>query len=130
MNSERGNCSFDVKRWLRFVFSGAINTVLTYGLYLLLNLIVGFQLAYFVSFFTGVMLSYWINSTFVFRAKLSLKKFLSFPVVYVAQYVASAVVLQILVTTAGVSETLAPIIVVIITIPLTYLMSRLLLSGR
>ena len=120
----------DIKRWSRFLLSGATNTLVTYLLYLLLNVFLGYQLAYFLSFFSGIFLSYWLNSVVVFKVALSWKKLLSFPLVYVVQYVIGAFILRYTVAQLGINEALAPLITIVITLPITYVISRFLLTGE
>ena len=120
----------DIKRWARFLISGAINTSVTYLLYLLLNIFLDYQLAYFISFFSGIVLSYWLNSVIVFKVSLSWKKFFSFPLVYVVQYLIAALILRYTVTQLNIDEMLAPLITIVITLPITYLISRFLLADR
>ena len=50
-----------------FVFFGAVNTVLTYGIYLLLVLFIAYPAAYTVSYASGVFISYYLNARFVFK---------------------------------------------------------------
>jgi putative flippase GtrA len=117
-----------VQRWLRFLIGGGINTIFTYGLYLLLNRLMGYQAAYFIAYFVGVIFSYWFNSTIVFRISLSWKGFFFYPIVYVVQYVASALLLGGLVEIADISMVLAPLVVTVVMVPLTYVMSQIVLS--
>jgi len=117
-----------VQRWLRFIIGGGINTAFTYGFYLMLNTLLGYQMAYFLAYAMGVIFSYWFNAVVVFRVPLSWKGLFSYPIVYVIQYAASALLLGGLVEIAGVSMVLAPLAVTVVMVPLTYAMSRIVLS--
>jgi putative flippase GtrA len=117
-----------LRRWLRFVVGGGVNTLFTYGIYLGLNKIIDYQVAYLFAYVMGILFSYWFNSVLVFRVPLSLKAFFSYPLVYVMQYVCSAVLLGILVEMVKFSEIFAPLVVTVGMLPLTYVMSKLLLS--
>jgi len=121
-----------VKRWLRFLLGGGVNTAFTYAVYLALNLVFVYQLAYFVAYTLGVVFAYWFNAVVVFRVPLSWKGFFSYPVVYIVQYAASAFLLGGLVELAGIMESLAPLVVAIAMVPVTYLMSKSVLgwAGR
>jgi len=83
-----------------------------------------YQIAYLISYSIGILCSYLMNALFVFRRYLSLKTFLRFPLVYVVQYLASAILLEILVRWAGLSTMVAPIVAIVVTVPLTFLASR------
>ena len=54
---------------LRFLASGAINTLATYAVYLGLQLFMPYQAAYAIAFALGIALSYWISLAFVFRER-------------------------------------------------------------
>lgn len=115
---------------IRFLAGGALNTGSTFVLYWLLLLMMDYRAAYALSFATGVLLSYVINTRFVFRTRHSLRKLLLFPLVYLATYLAGAIVLQAAVARFGVNETIAPLLSICATLPLSYLLTRLVLSNR
>lgn len=116
------------KRWLRFLLGGVVNTAFSYAVYLALNTILAYQVAYFIAYALGVVFSYWFNAIVVFRVSLSWKGLLSYPVVYVVQYVVSAFLLGGLVEFAGIVESLAPLVVAIVMVPVTYVMSKFVLE--
>ena len=113
-----------------FVFFGAVRTLLGYGIYLLLVLFIAYPVAYSVSYVSGVFISYYLNARFVFKEKLRLSKALQFPIVYLAQYLIGLGSLYFLVEVTHVSKFFAPILIVIITVPCTYPLSRYVIKGR
>ncbi len=115
------------KRWLRFLLGGVVNTAFSYAVYLALNTVFAYQLAFFVAYALGVVFSYWFNATVVFQVSLSWKGLLSFPAVYFVQYVASAFSLGGLVELAGIAESWAPLLVALLMLPVTYVMSKFVL---
>ncbi|WP_232539493.1 GtrA family protein [Comamonas koreensis] len=119
-----------VQRWLRFVAGGGINTGFSYLLYLLLGLVLNYQFAFFVAYIAGIFFSYWFNARFVFHVPLSWKGLLSYPLVYVVQYVISALLLGSAVEWLGIDKRIAPLAITSITLPITYLMSKFLLASR
>jgi putative flippase GtrA len=112
-----------------FVFFGAVRTVLSYGIYLLLVLFLAYPTAYTVSYVADIFISYYLNARFVFREKLRLSKALQFPIVYLAQYLIGLGSLYLLIEVAHLSKFFAPIVVVVITVPCTYLLSRYVIKG-
>jgi putative flippase GtrA len=118
------------KQVLLWALGGGVNTLLTYGLYLAFNLIMAYPIAYSASYVIGIVLSFFYNSLVVFHSPLSFKKFALFPVVYLVQYLLSLGLLTVFVQLFMVSETLAPIFVLAISLPVTYLLSRLILKGK
>jgi putative flippase GtrA len=113
---------------IRFLLVGATNTAVAYVLYLLFLIFMPYLYAYSISYGIGVVVSYILNSRFVFRQPLSLAKFLQFPVVYVIQYGIGVVLLWLLVGKAALAPEVAMIAVVVLTIPITYLTSRFILK--
>ena len=112
-----------------FVFFGAVRTVLGYGMYLFLVLFFTYGTAYTLSYVAGVFISYYLNARFVFQEKLRLSRALQFPIVYLAQYLIGLGSLYLLIEVAHVSKFFAPIMVVVITVPCTYLLSRYVIKG-
>lgn len=109
---------------LRFLLVGSVNTILGYIIYLGLSFIFVYSTAYSISFFLGVLTSYYLNTKFVFKELLSWKKLLQFPLVYITQYLIGLMLMILLIEKMSVSLFLAPLCVVVITLPVTYCVSR------
>ncbi len=115
------------KRWLRFLLGGIVNTAFSYAVYLALNNVLAYQLSYFIAYALGVAFAYWFNAVVVFQVPLSWKGFFSYPIVYLIQYSISAFLLVSIVEIMGIVKSLAPLLVAIIMVPVTYVMSKLVL---
>ncbi|WP_374707559.1 GtrA family protein [uncultured Deefgea sp.] len=111
-----------------FVVGGIINTILTYLLYLVFILFLNYQLAYAVTYIAGIGFAYWFNCRYVFQRKVSFKTFIKFPLVYCVQYAVGALLMFFSVGFFNLSEVLAPIVTSVITIPLTFLLSKIVLA--
>lgn len=109
---------------LKFVIGGGINTAFTYGLYFGLQVVMPYQVAYALAFATGIVFSYWFNATIVFKTPVSWKGFFAFPLVYLVQYLLSAVLLSVFVERMGIPQSVAPLVVIIVTIPITFVLTR------
>ncbi|NWB95179.1 GtrA family protein [Pseudomonas gingeri] len=109
---------------IKFVAGGGINTTFTYGLYFGLQIVMPYQVAYALAFSTGIIFSYWFNATIVFKTPLSWKGFLAFPLVYLVQYLLSAVLLSVFVERFGIPQSVAPLVVIIAAIPVTFVLTR------
>ncbi|MEK4519895.1 GtrA family protein [Paenibacillus sp. FSL H8-0122] len=118
------------KEFLKFVISGGINTLATYLVYLLLLLFLNYSLSYTVSYISGIFLSYYLNTVFVFKEKVSFIKFLKFPMVYLTQYLINILMLYVLVEHLGLSTKVVPLIVIVVTIPITYVLSKLIIKSK
>ena len=75
-----------VAQALRFLAAGALNTGLTYMLYLLLLQAFAYAVSYSVAFVVGIGLSYLLNRWFVFQAGGGRRTMALYPLVYVAQH--------------------------------------------
>jgi putative flippase GtrA len=109
---------------------GAINTLTGYILYVSLLAITSYTLSYTISYILGIFISYYLNSRFVFRTELKLTKAVQYPLVYLAQYVLGIILLRVFVELLGVSQILSPALIILITVPVTYLLNKLILKGR
>ncbi|MFL6520976.1 MAG: GtrA family protein [Chthoniobacterales bacterium] len=118
------------KEFLLFVVMGGVNTGLTYAVYLLLLLVMRYPFAYSGSYVAGIFLSYYLNVRFVFRERLSLSKALKYPSVYLIQYLLGLVLLYVLIEIFHLNKNLAPLAIVLITVPATFVMSRYIIRGK
>lgn len=114
--------------FFRFLMVGVSNTLVAYVVYLLLLPFLPYLYAYTLSYCVGVVNSYFMNVFFVFRKKVSLHSFLKFPFVYVVQYFLGASILWLLVGQLGIGPVWAYAVVIIVTVPITYLASRFVLK--
>lgn len=114
--------------FFRFLLVGVSNTLVTYVVYLLLLPLLPYLYAYTLSYCVAVVNSYFMNVLFVFRNKVSLRSFLKFPFVYVAQYFLGASILWLLVGKMGLAPAWAMVVVIIVTVPITFLASSFVLK--
>lgn len=77
----------------------------------------------------GILISYGLNAVFVFRAKIAIRSLIRFPLVYLVQYVLGMVLVVTLIEFVGVAAWVAPIFAILVTVPLTFVLSRLIFSA-
>lgn len=118
------------KDFLKFLFVGGLNTVITYLIYLLFIIYFQYKIAYGIAYVVGIVSSYLMNSMFVFKARLSIRTMIKFPLVYLLQFIISILLLYFCVDFININEKLAPLIVIAITIPATFLLSKYILIGN
>lgn len=123
MNSSREMLK---KQMIGFAITGSLSTLLMLVLYINFNEFMSFQYAYLISYSTSVITLYFMNILFVFHKPVSLKSFLKFPLIYLFQYLVGAASLEFLVR-FGVPERYAPLVVVVMLLPITFLLNRLVL---
>lgn len=116
--------------FVRFLISGGINTVATYAAYLALLQATSYKVAYTVAYVFGIVIAFFINRLFVFRTHRGWRSLLMFPFVYLAQYLVSLAVVFAWVEHLGFSVALAPIVAILVTVPLTFLLSRFVFGRR
>lgn len=118
---------------VRFLIAGGLNTALTFGIYVGLKTLLNYQISYFISWLCGICMAWFMSSWFVFRSRaslrsFSLRSFLRFPLVYLVQYALGAALLELFAGVLGLSKTWSPLLVITLTLPLTFLMSRFVLA--
>ncbi|MBA2650264.1 MAG: GtrA family protein [Legionella sp.] len=114
------------KQFLGFTITGVFSTGIMYLIYLALNRWLSYQLAYAISYAISVLALYFMNTLFIFKQGFSMKTFLKFPLIYLIQYLIGAISLEFLVR-HGVSEVQAPILIIVLLLPLTFFLNRYVL---
>ena len=118
------------RRWLRFVVGGSLNTVVTYVLYLGLCRLMSYKIAYPLAYGVGIGLAYLYNSRLVFVVPLSVRRAILYPVIYGAQFLLSSGLLVVLVEYGHFSAAIAPLIVLVAMVPVSYGLNWLVLRDR
>ncbi|GIO88493.1 membrane protein [Paenibacillus faecis] len=118
------------KEFLKFVFNGGINTIATYLIYLFFLLFFNYSISYTISYVAGILISFYLNTVFVFKEKLSFSKFVKFPIVYIVQYLINLFMMFVLVEQLNLSPQVVPLIVIVVTIPVTYTLSKFIIKAN
>lgn len=118
------------REFTRFIFWGGVNTLAGYLLYALLLLFLQYLVAYTITYASGILVSYYLNSRFVFRREIAVRKAVQYPLVYLVQYLLGTGSLYLLVRVLKVNKLVAPAIVILLTIPVTFLLGRRIIRGR
>src|SRR5579872_6815044 len=111
---------------LGFALTGTLSTLLMFGPYVALEQFIHYQYAYLISYILSVVALYFMNSM-VFKAKLSLHNSFAFPLIYLMQYVVGALSLEFLIR-LGVPVTYAPVLVIILLLPITFVLNKIVFS--
>lgn len=122
--------SYINREFMRFIIVGGINTVTYYSIYL--SCLHIFQFHYFLSHAIGFTISligsFFLNSYFTYKIKPTLVKFIKFPLTQVVNTLASTTILFILIEWLGINSSFAPLIAVIFTIPITFIITGRILK--
>lgn len=107
-------------------FSNTVISLLTY--YLLVYLGINYLIANAAGFILSVINSYFWNSRYVFKDKTEESGVRAFSKVFISYFVSfciSSLLIYLFVQILGISEYLAPILRLVVTIPFNYFMNKL-----
>lgn len=115
---------------VRFVAVGAVNTLMTLAIYWALRPCMGYRTAYTLSFCVGIVSGYALNTFLVFRQPWSWRRFAAYPSVHLVNYGFSMLLLLLLVDRLQVDERVAPLLVVALSTPMMFVLTRLVIRVR
>lgn len=117
-----------IKQFIKFGIVGVSNTLLSLAIYYILVFInVNYLIANIVAFIISVLNAYYWNNKYVFKSNnnSTFKKLIKVYLSYGVTFVLGTVLLYVMVDCMGISKYIAPIINLIITIPLNFLLNKL-----
>lgn len=114
------------KQILGFVITGLLSTLIMFCLYVFLQQMMNYQYAYLISYCISVIALYFMNAH-VFKGRFSFYSFVGFPLIYLIQYLVGAASLGFIVR-MGFPQTFAPLLVVVVLLPITYLLNLVIFS--
>ncbi|HDI7409429.1 TPA: flippase GtxA [Staphylococcus aureus] len=115
---------------LKFIIVGGINTLNYYVVYLLLLklLHIEYMISHITGFIVAFVISYYLNCYFVYRVKPTWRKFISFPITQIVNVSLQTVLLYVFVSWLNLPAEIAPFVGLIITIPITFVLSKWILK--
>ncbi|MEO0595298.1 MAG: GtrA family protein [Chloroflexota bacterium] len=119
---------FTKSETLRYILVGGLNTGITYLIYLLVLLFAQYIIAYTVSYVSGIVISYVLNSLLVFRQPLQWSKAIQYPVVYVVQFIIGSILITFFVEVLAIDPSLAALANVIVLLPISFILTRFILT--
>lgn len=118
------------KKFIVFLFGGLSNTVITYVLYYLFINFFSYKISYTSAYLIGILYSYLFNSIIVFKSTISLFKFLKYPSIYIIQYLLSITIIYVSIEFFYINKNYAPIISIILLIPVSFMLNKLYLNKK
>ena len=115
------------KQFLKFGIVGISNTAIYLAVYyLLLSIGVNYLIANCVGFVVSVINAYFWNNKYVFSQSSSkpTQTFIKVFVSYGSTFLLSTGLLYVLVQLLGVSDVIAPLLILVITVPLNFLLNK------
>ena len=115
---------------LKFIIVGGINTLNYYVVYLLqLKLLhIEYMISHITGFLVAFVISYYLNCYFVYRVKPTWRKFISFPITQIVNVSLQTVLLYVFVSWLNLPAEIAPFAGLVITIPITFVLSKWILK--
>lgn len=117
-------------RFVRFLLTGGLNTAFTYAMYLLLLKFLPYLWSYSISYVCGILFAFLMSRFFVFKEQQGLKTVLFFPLIYLAQYLLGALIVWLWVKKLMLPVSIAPLVAIILSLPITFTLSKLVFVGR
>ena len=118
-------------KFIRFGIVGVMNTINFYLIYyILLLLSLPYMPSYIIAYGLSMIGSYFLNTFFVYKSTVSIKKFLQFPLVYVVQFLINLVAIYVCVEIFGIREELAPFLFLPITVLITFTLTKFIIEPK
>ena len=118
-----------IKEALRFILVGLVCTLVHYLLYYVLKQFMGINRAYSVGYALSFCLNFYLSNTYTFKTRANVLKGIGFGLSHLINYGVHLLLLNLFLY-AGLSETLAPVPVFAIAIPLNFLLVRTVLKSK
>ena len=125
--AETSRLRAEIGRLAGFVAVGVFNTAVTFGLYQLFLLMLRYEIAFTLSFLSGIAISYVLNGRFVFDSRLNLRRGLTYAGYYLMIYLLNLGLVRLAVENGGISPVWAPLLVLCVTLPVNFLGAKLIL---
>ncbi len=118
-----------LKEIFRFIGIGLINTVISYLLYLFALVFFPYIIAFSMSYVLSIFTSYVLQARFVFSEPIRLNSALKFPLLYGLLYFLNLALLSLCVDYFFIDEVFAPVAVLVVMVPVSFVLSRLLIKN-
>ena len=117
-------------RAFRYLIVGGSNTAVTYGVYCLLVFWISAQAAWLLVYILGMLIGYVGHSRLVFSSDLKFRRAAAYIVLQVSMYGLSGAIIYFLHTVSGYGPRVAAGSAIIITVPISFLVSRKIMRSR
>lgn len=116
---------------IRFCLVGVANTGFYYGTYRLFLLFMPYMAAHVAAWCCAIVFSFFLNCYVTFKVKPTWKRFIVFPSTTLANFTITTLGAYLLIEVAGVSSKYGTLLASLVAIPITFTLTRFVLSdGR
>lgn len=112
--------------FFQFLVVGVINTINSTLISTLFSLWLQANVAFIIGYILSLSIAYVLNSVWIFKQKLTFKKFVMFAVSYIPNFIIQNVIVFLLFNLAGLNKILVYALAAIIGIPVTFICVKLL----
>ena len=116
--------------WLRFAAVGICNTICYYVIFRALHLFTPYLVAHALAFAVCIVISFFLNCAFTFHVSPTWRRFIRFPLSTLTTFIVMTVGVSVLVEGVGADPNVASLVSALAAVPLSYVISRLLLVGH
>ena len=114
------------RKLIKYLIGGTLNTVLSYLTYCLFLIFLNYNISYLLSIISSILISYQVNTRFVFKIKRKNNNRYLFILIYIIQIYIGTYLMYVLVEIHRINELLAPVLTLLIVTPLIYVLSNTL----
>ena len=116
--------------WLRYAGVGMVNTASYYVIFRALHPFMPYLVAHALAFAVCIVISFFLNCAVTFHVSPTWARFLRFPLSTLTTFIVMTVGVSVLVQGAGVDPNVASLVSALAAVPLSYVISRMLLVGH
>ncbi len=116
-------------QFIRFGIVGTISSAIHYGTYCLVVLVANVNIAFTSGYGVGLICNFFLTSYFTFQSKPSSKKAIGFGISHLINYILEISLLNIFLW-LGSNKFLAPILVLIIVVPINFLLLHFVFTHK
>lgn len=116
----------------RFILVGGFNTFNYYLMYLVLleSFDTAYIVAHVISFLYSAFFSFFLTTMYTFGERPTLRKLIVFPITFLPNFLISTLGTVVLVNYNILSETYASLIAMFLAIPITFVVSKIVITGK
>ena len=116
--------------WVRYAGVGVVNTASYYVIFRALHQFAPYLVAHVMSFAVCIVISFFLNCAFTFHVSPTWRRFVRFPLSTLTTFIVMTVGVSVLVEGVGADPNVASLLSALAAVPLSYVISRLLLVGH